>query len=71
MSSDARPRDLCWIASYPRSGNTFFRISLSNVLFGAGKEVGLDQDIIEVAFFRRSILATACEVLRKEVGHDN
>ena len=46
--SDLEPaRELCWIASYPRSGNTFLRIVLSQVVFGAERARFLDGDLPE------------------------
>jgi hypothetical protein len=37
----------CWIASYPRSGNTFLRFVLSNILVGSGQAATLDRDFPE------------------------
>lgn len=47
MNTSTERPNICWIASYPRSGNTFLRFVLSNVLLGQGQAATLDRDFPE------------------------
>lgn len=62
MTGEAVHPNVCWIASYPRSGNTFFRTVISNVLFGQGEHRTKNRDMPE--FVERR--APAFEAARAE-----
>jgi len=47
MNDTLRAIDIVWIASYPRSGNTFLRILLCYILFGRNGAHNLDRDMPE------------------------
>jgi len=57
-------RGIFWLASYPKSGNTWFRIFLANVLKTSDKPIGLD-------YLNTGMIASAREWMDDVLGFDS
>lgn len=61
MSQD---KGIVWLASYPKSGNTWFRIVLANLLSSSAEPVQLNQ-------IRVGMIATSRQVMERALGFDS
>ena len=57
-------RGVVWLASYPKSGNTWFRIVLANLLSASSQPVQLNQ-------IRVGMIATSRQVIERALGFDS
>ncbi len=63
-------RNIIWLASYPKSGNTWFRVFLTNLLWGGGEPVEINKLMRTPVAGARDLFDETVGINASDLSHD-